>query len=522
MEPDVKRGFEIGGGFDDRYAKNDPKAFTYQFQDNIFPNVPLIQPRLNSVEEWKFTNYNNDSHPIHIHVNDFQVQQVVSPLIGTTTGVQPFGIDNANVPPPEIDENDTATKTSSLTLRSDFIEYAGTYVVHCHRLNHEDNGLMMTINVIPEVSTYAVAVPGSGGRPAAVRIYDGNGDKVIAYVTPFPGFEGTPSVAMADVNGDMILDLIVGTGAGVDSQVAVYDGNDSSQGRFTAELARFAPFDAGFHGGVTVAGADIDGNAMADNMIVASGPGMDSQVKVFSTTLPNDEGTAPEVFSAFTPYPGSTSGVSDCDRHGGAGLGPGVSIVTAPGPGDAPDVKTFRYDLYQPTARARANGTAGEHGGKPNEPTMTAKFMAYDEGYTGGVSLTTGWVAGVEGGAKSIVTGQLDGRGHRAGMVDGLAARRLSRHVRRESEPPRRRPEVLPDRIVRALRPRLGGDGGDHQHHQRCGPPGQRRRAGRSHGAQTRTRQVESDRHHGGADRRRDAADARRGRRSRSAGRAVS
>ena len=33
--------------------KNDPKAFTYQFEDNIFPNVPLIQPRLNSVEEWK-------------------------------------------------------------------------------------------------------------------------------------------------------------------------------------------------------------------------------------------------------------------------------------------------------------------------------------------------------------------------------------------------------------------------------------------------------------------------------------
>ena len=58
------------------------------------------------MEEWAFTNYNNDSHPIHIHVNDFQVQKVVSPLDGTTTGVQPFGIDNANTPPPEIDEED--------------------------------------------------------------------------------------------------------------------------------------------------------------------------------------------------------------------------------------------------------------------------------------------------------------------------------------------------------------------------------------------------------------------------------
>lgn len=410
MEPDVRRGFDIGGGFNDRYNKNDPKAFTYQFQDNIFPNIPLIQPRLNSVEEWKFTNYNNDSHPIHIHVNDFQVQQVVSPLIGTTTGVQPFGIDNANVPPPEIDENDTATAVSSLTLRSDFIEYAGTYVVHCHRLNHEDNGLMMTINVIPEVSTYAVAVPGAPGEPATVRIHDGNGDKVIAYVTPFPGFEGTPSVAMADVNGDMILDLIVGTGSGVDSQVVAYDGNDSAHGRFTSELARFDPFDAGFRGGVNVAGADIDGNALADNIIVASGPGMDSQVKVFGSTLPGGNGKAPDVFSAFTPYPGSKSGVSLATGMVEYGSGR-ESIVTAPGRGDAAEVKVFRYDLYTPTARARANGTAGEHGGKPNEPIMTANFMAYDRSYTGGVSLTTGWVAGVEGGAKSIVTGQLDGPG---------------------------------------------------------------------------------------------------------------
>ncbi len=115
-----------------------------------------------------------------------------------------------------IDADDNPLVPASLTLRSEFIEYAGTYVVHCHRLNHEDNGLMATINVIPEVSTYAVAVPGSKGKPATVRVLDGNGDEVMAFVTPFPSFEGTPSVAMADVNGDMILDLIVGTGAGVE------------------------------------------------------------------------------------------------------------------------------------------------------------------------------------------------------------------------------------------------------------------------------------------------------------------
>ena len=42
---------------------------------------------------------------------------------------------------------------------------------------------------------------------------------------------------------------------------------------------------------------------------------------------------------------------------------------------------------------------------------MTAEFLAYDDTYTGGVSLATGWVAGAEGGAKSIITGQLGGDG---------------------------------------------------------------------------------------------------------------
>jgi FtsP/CotA-like multicopper oxidase with cupredoxin domain len=411
MTPDVKRDIKISGGFGNQKAsKSDPKAFTYEFADNLFPNIPLIQPRLNSVEEWRITNFNNDGHPMHIHVNDFQVMDVVSPNAGTRTGVQPFGVDNANVPPPLMDANDNALVPASLTLRSYFSEYPGTFVIHCHRLNHEDNGLMATINVIPERSPYGVGVPGSPGNPATVQVHDGNGDKVLATVYPFPSFEGTPSVAMADVNGDGILDLIVGTGAGASPEVVVYSGADTPDGPFKTEIARFAPFDANFTGGVNVAGADIDGNAMADNIIVGSGPGIESQVKVFTSKLPTEAGKAPDVFSTFTPYAGSKSGVSIATGMVDMGSGR-ESIVTAPGPGDAPQVKTFRYDLFTPTARAQANGTADQHAGHPGEPTMTADFLAYDQGYTGGVSLSTGWVAGVEGGAKSVITGQVGGQG---------------------------------------------------------------------------------------------------------------
>lgn len=410
MDPEVTRALTITdtiGG--DKASTNDPKAVIYMFEPAGFPNVALIQPRLNSVEEWKITNRNNDAHPMHIHVNDFQVMQIDDPNRGVT-GVQSWGLDNVNVPAPIFNDNHEVSTPATLTLRQEFAEYTGAYVIHCHRLNHEDNGLMATINVIPEVSSYAVAVPGGDGKPATAQVRDGNGDRVIQTVTPFPGFEGTPSVAMADVNGDQILDLVAGTGKGVDSQVVVYDGNDTPEGRFKTEITRFAPFDAGFAGGVTVAGADIDGNAMADNIIVGSGPGMESQVKVFSTTLPSDRSATPDVFSTFTPYPGSRSGVQLATGMVEMGSGR-ESIVTAPGPGEPPVVKTFRWDLYTPTARAQANGTAGEHAGNPKDPKQTSEFLAFDEKYTGGVGLTTGWVAGAEGGAKSIVASQLGGEG---------------------------------------------------------------------------------------------------------------
>jgi FtsP/CotA-like multicopper oxidase with cupredoxin domain len=456
MTPAVTREMTISdtiGG--DKASNDDPKAVLYFFDPAAFPNVPLIQPRLNSVEEWRITNRNNDAHPMHIHVNDFQVTAIDDPNRGNT-GVQPWGLDNVNVPAPIFNDMHVVTTPASLTLRQEFLEFPGTYVIHCHRLNHEDNGLMATINVIPEVSTYAVAIPGSGGKPASVQVRNANGDKVLQTVFPFPDFEGTPSVAMADVNGDGILDLVVGTGKGVAPELVAYDGNNTKDGLFKTELTRFAPFDADFTGGVTVAAADIDGNAMADNIVVGSGPGMESQVKVFSSSLPSESGKAPDVFSSFTPYPGSQSGVTLATGMVEAGSGR-ESVVTAPGPGEPPLVKSFRWDLYTPTARSQANGTTPQqHSGKPSDPRMTAQFLAYDENYQDGVALSTGWVAGALGGSKSIVTSQLGGAGtvrvwSNGSLLDGQPGIYL--------DDPNHHEENLEYRQIASFEPFTGGTG---------------------------------------------------------------
>jgi hypothetical protein len=98
--------------------------------------------------------------------------------------------------------------------------------MHCHRLNHEDNGLMAMVNVIPAVSSYAVVVPGSSAsNPTEVRILDGRNDKVFATVIPFKGYTGDLNVAMADVDRDGVLNLIVGAGKDHAPEVVAFAGH---------------------------------------------------------------------------------------------------------------------------------------------------------------------------------------------------------------------------------------------------------------------------------------------------------
>ncbi len=401
LTPDVRRTLLINGGFLNNHASNaDPKAFVYAFDGNAFPNVPLIQARLGSVEEWNFVNHNNDAHPIHVHVNDFQVTKYFDPTTGTRLGPQMFGEDNANVPAPSLGPQEALIQAGTLTMRTKFNDYLGLYVLHCHRLNHEDNGLMMLVNVIPAVSDYAVAVPGSTGHPASVNVFDGHGDRLIATVTPFKDFYGTPSVAIGDVNADGIYDLIVGAGKGHSPEVVAYSGAPNGGKPFSTELARFQAFEATQTGGVSVASTQIDGTA-ADNIIAGSGAGTTDEVRIFGSELP-PLGTAPATFATFAPYGNDRSGVSLAAGFVNFLTGRN-SIVTAPGAG--PQVKVFSYSLMTPI------GAPPAWPNNPGRAHIDASFAPFGTGYRGAISIATGWLAGSYGGAEAIAAGRLSGTG---------------------------------------------------------------------------------------------------------------
>jgi FtsP/CotA-like multicopper oxidase with cupredoxin domain len=90
------------------------------------------QVPLDATEEWEFRNLTYEPHPVHIHVNPFQVVAVN----GDRTRAEPFFRDTALVPP-----------YGSLTIRHRFVDFTGPFVMHCHILFHEDHGMMQIIDV---------------------------------------------------------------------------------------------------------------------------------------------------------------------------------------------------------------------------------------------------------------------------------------------------------------------------------------------------------------------------------------
>jgi FtsP/CotA-like multicopper oxidase with cupredoxin domain len=88
---------------------------------------------LGSTEEWVFINKTYEPHPLHIHVNPFQIVEV-NGKPSTDNSYR----DTAIVPP-----------FGTLTIRHQFLDFTGKFVMHCHILFHEDHGMMQSLEVVP-------------------------------------------------------------------------------------------------------------------------------------------------------------------------------------------------------------------------------------------------------------------------------------------------------------------------------------------------------------------------------------
>jgi len=194
-----------------------------------------------------------------------------------------------------------------------------------------DNSATATTVVSPTVRSGIFAVGTDSGGPTRVRVFDATTRVERFSLSPYPStFKGGVRVAVADVTGDGVSDIITAPGPGMAALVRVFDGRDGTA--LTGTLGQFLALDRStLRVGVFVAAADVDGDGRAD-IIVGTDSGTRGQVRVYS-------GASGTLLQTIAPYGSFSGGVrvaaADVDGNGRA------EVLTAPGRGLAPTVKAF-------------------------------------------------------------------------------------------------------------------------------------------------------------------------------------
>jgi hypothetical protein len=212
----------------------------------------------------------------------------------------------------------------------------------------------------------------SGNNNPVVKVYDAVSHQLKYTLNPFgAGFVNGMHVATGDVNGDGTPDIFIAEGQVGFPVVAIYDGANGQL------IRKLQAFDNTYRSGAYVSLADLNGDGKAD-LVVSRGQGGSGTVAVYSgADLINNAIVNPTPIWQFTPY-GTTflGGVSVAAfTNNGTGF-----IATAPVVGMQSWVQVYNF----------------------NTKVQTARFLAYNSGYTQGMTVVAGDVNG--DGIADIVT----------------------------------------------------------------------------------------------------------------------
>ena len=113
-------------------------------------------PKIGSLEKWRFINTTDDTHPMHLHLVQFQILERQGFDRGDFLRGQLTLVGSPRPPAPqEAGWKDTATVNPQdvLTILVRFEGDTGRYVFHCHMAEHEDNDMMRPYEVVPAETT---------------------------------------------------------------------------------------------------------------------------------------------------------------------------------------------------------------------------------------------------------------------------------------------------------------------------------------------------------------------------------
>jgi hypothetical protein len=298
----------------------------------------------------------------------------------------------------------------------------------------------------------AVVVGADAGGPPVVRLYDTGGALLRQFTAFDAAFAGGVRTAAADFNKDGVPDVVAGTGPGAPTRVRVLDGATG------AELGSFAPFEAGFTGGVYVTAGDLTGDGVPD-VVVTPDQGGGPRVLVFDgatfALAANFYGIDDPAFRG-----GARAAVGDVNGDGtpdlivaaGFGGGPRVAVFDGHSLGSTPtrlvndffafggpDSVTLRNGVFVAAGDLDGDGKAdlvagGGPGGGPRvlvlsgadlaggnltAPTALANFFAGDPNSRGGARVA---VRDADGdGTPELLVGDGGGAGTRVVAYHGTS-----------------------------------------------------------------------------------------------------
>jgi FtsP/CotA-like multicopper oxidase with cupredoxin domain len=103
------------------------------------PHAPPRKLVLGDVEEWTVSSSAITGHPFHIHVNPFQYTREDGTIVWKDTLFLPAG--------------------KALKLRTRYERYIGQFMLHCHIVEHEDRGMMETLEIVPPTMAHVHGLP---------------------------------------------------------------------------------------------------------------------------------------------------------------------------------------------------------------------------------------------------------------------------------------------------------------------------------------------------------------------------
>jgi hypothetical protein len=235
---------------------------------------------------------------------------------------------------------------------------------------------------------FAVAM-GPGSEPR-VNVYDANSALVRSFLAYDAAFHGGVHVAVADVTGDGVPDVVTAPGTGGGPVVRIFN-------IVTGALERqWLAYDAAFRGGVSIAIGRLSGPNTGIDIVTGAGPGGGPHVEEFNLDIAGDPFPSYQWMAYNLNFRGGvTVAVGDLNGDGRD------EVITGAGAGGGPHVRTFAI--------------AYDNNGSFIQPGI--EFLAYAPAFTGGVFVAAGDLDG--DGRAEIITSPGAGGGPHMQVFNG-------------------------------------------------------------------------------------------------------